>query len=263
LLVVADVHCGPDRDTQLGSRAPDLLDGVVAAARAFRADCVVDLGDRVNSVAHGQDRVRTRYVRRRLQEAGTPVHHVTGNTDVERLPKHDMLAALDKTAPYGYVDLHGVRLLLLDSLDPPVDRVGGAIGGAQLAWLETALRTERPCVACCHHPLDEQPLQGHRYFESRPHLAGVRERAEVRDVLERAGNVRAVFAGHMHWTRLTQIGTIPHITLASLVDCAYTDGEPGRTYALVEIDRARVDVRVVGLRSLHVTLGTGEPARGA
>ncbi|HYM69262.1 MAG TPA: metallophosphoesterase [bacterium] len=260
--MVADIHCGPDRDTQLGSRAPTLLDELVIAARAFDAHCIVDLGDRINSVAHGQDRVRTVYVRRRLQEAAVPVYHVVGNTDVARLSKDELTVALDKPAPHEIVDLDDVRLVLLDSLDPPIERTGGAIGEAQRAWLETALHTERPCVVFCHHPLDEQPLDGHRYFEARPHLAGARARAEVRRAFERAGCVRAVFAGHMHWTRLTQIGAVPYLTLASLVDCAYTGGEPCNAYALVAIEADRVDVSVMGLRPERLSLTTHPEARG-
>jgi len=260
--VVADIHCGPDRDTQLGSRAPALLDELVVEARAFDAHCIVDLGDRINSIAHGQDRVRTVYVRRRLQQAAVPVYHVVGNTDVACLSKDELTVALDKSAPHEIIDLDDVRLVLLDSLDPPIEQTGGAIGEAQRAWLETALHTDRPCIVFCHHPLDEQPLDGHRYFEARPHLAAARARAEARRVFEQAGRVRAVFAGHMHWTRLTRIGAVPYVTLTSLVDCAYTGGEPCNAYALVTVDAGCVDVNVVGLRPARFSLTTHSEAAG-
>ena len=49
--VVADVHYGPDADTQLGRNAALLLDTFCEAMGTFRPDLIVDLGDRVVSIA--------------------------------------------------------------------------------------------------------------------------------------------------------------------------------------------------------------------
>ncbi|HEV2440731.1 MAG TPA: hypothetical protein VGX97_11790, partial [bacterium] len=119
--LVADIHCGPDWDVLPGSRTPALLDRFIAAMRDLQPACILDLGDRINSVAAGQDAVRQRYVRRRLEDAGVPVYHVLGNTDVERLPKHAALAAVKKGWAAEVVDLGPVRLILLDTVDPAVE----------------------------------------------------------------------------------------------------------------------------------------------
>ena len=249
--VVADIHCGPDSDTQMGSRAPALLGTFVDAMRAYRPQCVVDLGDRVNSVTASQDLVRTRYVRRRLRECGVPVYHLLGNTDVAHLPPRDLLAALEATAPYGSADHGGWRLLFLNSADPPAEGVGATIGREQLAWLDAALLAgSSPCLVFCHHPLDEQSVGGHRYFATRPDLAGVQNRAEVRAVFQRSGRVRAVFTGHMHWSRATRIDAIPYITLGSLVDRSYTE-EPSGAFAVVTASPGAIDVRVRGHAAVH------------
>jgi 3',5'-cyclic-AMP phosphodiesterase len=252
--VVADIHCGPDSDTQVGSRAPALLGTLVDAMRAYRPQCIVDLGDRVNSVTRSQDLVRTRYVRQRLRECGVPVYHVLGNTDVAHVPAGDSLAALEATAPYGFADHGGWRLLFLNSVDPAAEGVGGTIGRVQLAWLEAALLARgSPCLVFCHHPLDEQSVGGHRYFATRPDLAGVQNRAEVRAVLQRSGRVRAVFMGHMHWSRATRIEAIPYITLGSLVDRSYTE-EPSGAFAFVTASPGAIDVRVRGHAPVHFLL---------
>lgn len=230
-----------------GSRVPTLLDGFIAAMHAARPACIVDLGDRINSVATGQDAVRERYVRRRLEEAGVPVHHVLGNTDVERLPKHEALAAIKKGWPAETVDLEGLRLVLLDSLDPPVQEVGGTIGTVQLEWLRAVL-AERPGPSLIfgHHPLDEPVLEGHHYFAGRPSIAAVQNRAEVRTVLQRAPEVAAVFSGHLHRTSAAAIRGIPYVTVGSLVDTAYTGGEPAGAYAIVTVGADAVEVHVAG-----------------
>lgn len=199
-------------------------------------------------MAAGQDAVRERYVRRRLDEAGVPVHHVLGNTDVERLPKHEALAAIKKGWPAETVDVEGIRLVLLDTLDPPIQEVGGAIGGAQFEWLRAALAEHPgPSLIFGHHPLDEPALEGHHYFAGRPSIAAVQNRTEVRAVLERAPEVAAVFSGHLHRTSAAVIRGIPYVTVGSLVDTAYTGGEPAGAYAIVTVGAHAVEVHVAGL----------------
>jgi 3',5'-cyclic-AMP phosphodiesterase len=224
-----------------------LLDGFVAAMRGLRPACIVDLGDRINSVASGQDAVRERYVRRRLEDAGVPVHHVLGNTDIEHLAKHEALAAVKKGWAAETVDLGSLRLILLDTVDPAIDGIGGAIGAAQLDWLRATIASGRErCLVFGHHPLDEPALEGHYYFSGRPDLAAVRHRGAVRGVLASAPTVAAVFAGHLHWTRASTIDGVPYVTIGSLVDTAYTGGEPAGTYAAVTVGADTVDVSVFG-----------------
>jgi len=219
----------------------------------LRPACLVDLGDRINSVAAGQDGVRERYVRRRLEEVGVLVYHLLGNTDVERLAKHDALAAVNRAWAAEAVDLGPARLILLDTVDPAIDGTGGAVSAAQLHWLRAAL-AERPRTSLVfgHHPLDEPALEGHRYFAGRPDLAVVRNRVEVRGALEAAAGVAAVFAGHLHWTRAAEIRGIPYVTLGSLVDTAYTGGEPAAAYGMVTVAGCDVEVSVWGRAPAHL-----------
>jgi len=232
--------------------------------RDARPACIVDLGDRINSVASGQDGVRARYVRRRLEDAGVPVYHLLGNTDVEHLPKHEALAAVKKEWAAEVVDLGPLRLVLLDTVDPAVDGVGGAIGAAQIEWLRAALAGRADAyLVFGHHPLDEPALDGHHYFAGRPSIAAVQNRAEVRAVLEGAPAVAGVFSGHLHWTRAAQIKGIPYVTIGSLVDAAYTGGEPAGAYAFVTVDGGAVDVGVFGRAPAAFTFPrrTGPTAR--
>jgi 3',5'-cyclic-AMP phosphodiesterase len=230
-----------------GSRTPGLLDGFVSAMRDLRPACIVDLGDRINSVAAGQDAARERYVRRRLEEAGVPVYHALGNTDVERLPKDEALAAVKKLWAAETVDLESVRLILLDTVDPAIDGTGGAVSTPQLEWLGAALAERRGrCLVFGHHPLDDPALAGHRYFAGRAGRAAVQNRAAVRAALEGGSMVAAVFAGHLHRTTASEINGIPYVTIGSLVDTAYTGGEPCGAYGMVTILAGEVEVNVWG-----------------
>ena len=252
--VIADIHCGPDRDVLPGSRSPKLLDQFIDAMRGLRPACIVDLGDRINSVTAGQDHVRERYVRRRLDDVGVPVYHVLGNTDVRRLAKNEALAVVGKQHPVEVVDLDGVRLVLLDTVDPAIENIGGAMGGAQIDWLRSVLtESGTPCLLFGHHPLNEPTVAGHHYFATRPDLACVRNGSEVRAVLEASAPAVVAFAGHLHWTRVVRVGRIPFLTVGSLVDTAYTQGDPCGAYALVSVNVDAVHVHVFGRASSDFT----------
>jgi 3',5'-cyclic AMP phosphodiesterase CpdA len=246
--VVADIHCGPDADTQLGSNAAALLDAFCEAMGAFRPHLIVDLGDRINPVSKSQDLERTAWVRHNLVQVGVPVYHALGNTDIANPTKTELLAPLGKRRSYESLDEWGPRIVLLDSEDPPFERVGGQIGEDQLAWLAEVLEQEAPALVFCHHPLDDQALSGHRYFASHSNRACVVNRARVRALLERESRVVAAFAGHLHWTRATVINRIPYVTVGSLVDSAYTAGRSAGTFAEVTIEDSCVDVRIAGLQ---------------
>lgn len=246
--IVADIHCGPDADTQLGGNAPALLGAFCEAMDGFKPDLIVDLGDRINPVDTKQDQSRTAWARQQLLEVGVPVYHVIGNTDVANVTKAELAEVLAKSGPYECMAQWDPHVVLLDSQDPPFDRVGGEIGRDQRSWLETVLEGNAgPSLIFCHRPLDEQDLRGHRYFASRPERAHVRNRARIRELFEQGEQVLAVFAGHMHWTRATVINGLPYVTLGSLVDCAYTGGRPAGTYAAVTVRGRSIDIRVAGL----------------
>jgi len=250
--LIADIHAGPDADTQLGSHAPVLLESFCAAMQAFRPDLIVDLGDRINSVSAAEDRERLTWIRRALIQIGVPVFHVIGNTDGGHLTKAESLSLVGQHEAYQCIDRWDQRIALLDSQDPPVEGVGGEIGSDQVVWLARVLEeTGKTCLVFCHHPLDEQDLRGHRYFAVRPDRALVRNRAEIRSLVERSARVIAAFAGHLHWTRVSMINRIPYVTLGSLVDCAYTAGRPAGTFATVAVRTGVIDVRVEGLRPGH------------
>ena len=246
--IVGDIHCGPDTEEILGSRAPAMLEIFSEGMNRFQPDAIIDLGDRINDIAAGQDRQRSTWVRRQLLGAGVPVLHLHGNHDVVNLAKTELNEMLEKRGPYESVDLGGVRIVLLDSQDPPFDRTGGEIGPAQEEWLRANVtEAAHPVLVCCHHALDEQTVEGHWYFAAHPDHAFVQNRDAVRTILERSGRVRAVFSGHLHWTRTTAINGISYVTVGSLVSRGFTNGRPSGTFASVTVQETAIDVQVAGL----------------
>lgn len=92
---------------------------------------------------------------------------------------------------------------------------------AQIEWLRAELgRATQPVIAILHHRLDVDTDYG------------VRNRAEVRRVLEESGRVVAVLQGHNHVNALTRMGGIAYATLRSMVD---GPGPESSAYGLLEL----------------------------
>jgi predicted phosphodiesterase len=227
--LVTDIHYGPDVDVRTGSAARPLLAGFTERMRQqFRPDLVVDLGDRINDVDLESDRARLREVREMLETAGRPVVYAWGNHDLINVPSAEACAILGKKADHESLDANGYHLVVLNSQDPTVERIGGTLSAAQLDWLEQDLgQTSRPVVVFCHHPLDEQDPGRHWYFAA-------------------SGRVRAVFNGHMHLNTVEVIDGVPYVTVMSLVDSRITNGPSGCFAEIVLTDAGAVEVKIGG-----------------
>ena len=99
-----------------------------------------------------------------------------------------------------------------------------------------------------HHSASEQELEDSRWFSRHPHLALVKERAELRQIFEESGRVRAVFNGHLHWNNLDVIRGIPYVTVQSLIENVDDDapGRPAAAHAIVTLGERRMVIRVRG-----------------
>ena len=73
-------------------------------------------------------------------------------------------------------------------------------------------RAERPVYIFIHENLDFRLWEG----KLDPHVLHNHE--EIRGVLEKEGNVRAVFQGHCHAGRYSRMGGIDYITFQAAVD---------------------------------------------
>lgn len=247
--LITDIHCGPDMDTRLGSRAISLLRRFEEEmARRFRPELIVDLGDRINDVDPRSDRERIVEVRKRLEAVGVPVLSLYGNHDLINVGPAEQRGLLGKQGDFESRDFQGFHLILLNSQDPTFEGVGGTLSEDQLQWLEADLAAGTgPVVVFCHHPLDEQDSRPHWYFKTHPDHALAVNRERARTLFARSGRVRAVFSGHMHWNHTEVIDGIPYITVHSLVDCSLTAGRAAGGFSELLLEEgARVEVTVRG-----------------
>ena len=176
-----------------------------------------------------------------------PRYHVIGNHDTDSLSKAQFLAAAPNTGivpnatRYTFVS-RGVRFVVLDASHKAdgsdydhgnFDWSDTNIDAPQVAWLAKTLgASAEPVVVFVHQQLDGTGA----YY--------VKNAAEVRAVLEKAGNVIAVFQGHRHEGGFSVINGVSYFTFRALVEGA---GLWNSAYAIVDV-MPDLEVRVLGFR---------------
>ncbi len=273
--LVTDLHFGPEarhegKLRKLTAQAPRLLDAFVDRMNQVRPSVVVNLGDDLEDEGRAVDLERYGAVISAFGRLEVPVLHVAGNHDTVHLDRSDLLRAWGRPAGsqlYYSLELGGYRLIVLHTIE--VKDTSVSIDAEQLGWLEREIdATTEPIVVFMHHSAADQHLVGNRWFEGKPHICLVRERAKLRSILELSGRVLAVFNGHLHWNHLDLVGGIPYVTLQSLIENVDDDapGRPANAHAIVRITPRRILVEVEGEERARyqfapVTVRTGGRAR--
>jgi 3',5'-cyclic-AMP phosphodiesterase len=184
-----------------------------------------------------------------LGEGGIPVLLALGNHDDRVTFRHVVLGEerTDDQGPYHHSRLiDGLRVIVLDSSIP--GDVGGALGAAQLAWLdgELQLPAERGSLIVLHHPCR---LAGpaHHY----PAFI-VREAAALEAMVAfHQDRVVGVLAGHSHQANSAPFGGTLHATApAVLCQLDFFAGEeyipvPGGGFNLCQIGEGGLVVHPV------------------
>lgn len=200
------------------------LGACVEAFKRAELDFSVCMGDLIDSA--GEREEEAGYVRRMAGIfAGFegPRHWVVGNHDVQAFSKQEYLTLCGAAyPPYYSFDMKGVHFAILDGnchANGGDFRAGefswdeAWVARRQLEWLACDLGAAagRPAVVLCHENID------HRLWEGAldPHV--VRNAAAVRDVLQGAGNVKAVIQAHYHPGMVTEQNGLPYIALRAMV----------------------------------------------
>lgn len=111
---------------------------------------------------------------------------------------------------YSFVPKKGYKVIGLDSIIDTRITANGQIDAEQLKWLDKELAKSKNDVVLIfmHNPLVE-PLhsESHRVLNA----------DEVLKVINKYKNPIAVFSGHYHTTKITQMGNVLHVSTPSMV----------------------------------------------
>ena len=220
LVVIGDLHAGPDRSSLRGTLVNDLLsEWIDFVNKSIEPDAIVDLGDRLNPVDRESDIRTLGEMSGILSRSRCPVYYITGNHDLDNLTQEEHEKAIGSKLGNRYVVVKGLRLLLLNTQDPIVQGIGGMLSDEALDWLEREIgTTPEKKVVFTHQALDEQPLRRNVHFESIENLAYVVNRRELLRIFEKAGNVIAAINGHVHWPSIAFENGILYVSVPSFTD---------------------------------------------
>jgi len=210
ILHLSDTHllAGPDPlYGAVDSRAKliSLFERLAAAERKPEAIVFTgDLADKGEPEAY--DALRS-IVEPAAQAMGAQVIWVMGNHDKRPHFKERLLDEVPDMAPMDRVyEVNGLRIVTLDSTVPGYHH--GELSDAQLSWLRSVLREPAPegTILALHHP----PVPS---VQDLTVLVELRHQRDLAAVLE-GTDVRAVIAGHLHYSTFTTFAGIP-VSVAS------------------------------------------------
>lgn len=189
LIHITDLHLSASPRT-IGGRDPEVsLAAAITDINRHHADAhlVVFSGD----LSDDGSPTSYRILADKLQHLVPPARLTLGNHD-----DRDAFRSVFPDAPGtdGFVQFHedtpAGRVICLDTLDQGA--VGGRLCDRRLAWFEESLASAAgPALVFMHHPpmaIGMEPLDDCRLAEPERFAA----------VLKRHGNVRHIFAGHVH-----------------------------------------------------------------
>jgi 3',5'-cyclic AMP phosphodiesterase CpdA len=212
LLHLSDTHLrapGPKLFNQVDGRRhlAEALDTIEASG--IRPDGIVFTGDLVDLGEHDAYTALRELVDPFADRLGAPVFWVMGNHDDRAAFRATLVddGAADRWAPIDRVDeLDGLRLITLDTTVPGAHH--GELRQDQLDWLAAELATPAPLgtILAMHHPPVPSVL---------PLAASVelRDQRRLADVV-RDSDVRAIIAGHLHYSTFATFAGIP-VSVAS------------------------------------------------
>ncbi len=217
--LVTDLHYAdkPPAGSRHYRETPDKL---AEAARQFSQDQVaflVELGDFIDAA----DTVKAelgylKRINRDFSGICRERHYVLGNHCVYTLTKQEFLGGVEQEKSYYSFDSGDFHFIVLDSCFRSDGKPYGRknfewtdpnIPAAEVQWLKVDLNsTTKKTIVFAHQRLD---VRNHY---------GVKNAAEVRQVLEESGKVLAVFQGHSHKNDHRDIGGIHYCTLVAMVE---------------------------------------------
>lgn len=244
LIHISDFHLVPAGGTLLGLDPAARMDACLADVEAHHADAdlVVVSGDL--SETGGEDTYRI--LEERVSRSKLPIRLMLGNHDIR---ENFATVFPGQMAENGFaqaaIDLPEGRVITLDTLDD--GKVTGRLCDSRLAWLKEKLEEAkgRPVYLFMHHPADKVHLPALDVF-------GLLDPGSLFALLKAHGDVRHIFAGHLHrlvtgnWQGIpfTILRSTNHQTALDFVSPTTTNCFEPPMYSIILADRDSLIVHI-------------------
>jgi hypothetical protein len=202
--------------------------------KVFHPDLIVGGGDYIlaRGVKKKTAAKQLRQINAVFQKVKASRLYCIGNHDLSELSKGEVQKNLGISYNHFATDMNGVRIITLDtneiSSDEDEYEVTGRVSDEELAWLEEKLDTDLPVIVFSHHSPVETSGRANIYKDD-----------ELRGILEKYGNVVAVFSGHSPVNYNTEVNGINYVIINNLVD-----SKAKRSFADITVEKTENDVSV-------------------
>lgn len=248
--ILTDIHLGPEGYfkgvlRKINKDVKIYLDDFIEKMNySERPEFVVVLGDLIQDDNEENDRNNIIYVVESLKKLKCPVYYVAGNHDLINLSEYELANLFKLNSLYYSFDFGDFHFIVLFS--KAVKEKDILINDKQKVWLKEDLnKTNKKCIIFVHHGLADQGLEGNPWFEGKSEFCFVKNREEIRSILDLSHKVLAVFNGHLHWDKQDIHNSIPYFTIQSLTENEKDKGIASEAYAIVNINN-KVEVEIKG-----------------
>jgi len=231
--VITDLHYAdkPAAGTRHYRETLDKLSKASDRMKLANPDFMIELGDLIDAADSVETELRyLKRINREFIQLADQRHYVLGNHCVDTLKKEEFLSEVQQEKSFYSFDSGGIHFVILDSCfrgdGTPYARknfkwTDANVPSHELEWLRSDLSEhQRPTVVMAHQRLDTADSHG------------VRNAPAVRQILETAGNVIAVFQGHSHGNDHREIAGIHYCTMVAMVE---GKGVDNNGFSVVEI----------------------------
>ena len=250
LVVFSDIHY-MDRDyhgtRKLTQYCIPLLDELIERINnEIKPDACVCLGDIIQDTLNHDDDIRNmKFIWEKLKKINVPFFSCIGNHDLKMMKSRKEIEEI-----FGYenacfsTDVDGYHLVLLST--EVRNELGHEHGGIfktqymdekDIEWLKTDIENiDKPTIIFTHYGLAEDTMKGNFWFEEDIDGALLKNRNEIKEIINNNKNIVTVFSGHQHWSKQILEDGMQYNIVGSLIENINDNGIPDGVYFEVDLD---------------------------
>lgn len=244
--MVTDLHYAdkPAAGTRYYRETLSKMEEVAVEFQKAKPAFTVELGDLIDSADSVEvEKEHLARINKVLSTLPGDKHYVLGNHCVSALTKDEFLDGIGRVKSYYSFDVGGFHFVVLDAC---FRSDGQSYGRNNFKWTDANIPTDQ--IEWLQHDLKKTTSKTIVFVHQRldvGHPYGIKNAAQIRDILEESGKVLAVFQGHSHKNDLIDINGIHYCTLVAMVEGS---GAESNAFSLMDIfdDGA---IRLTGFRN--------------
>ena len=179
----------------------------------YRPIFAIELGDMIESSGLSPEKAKKQFrdINAVFQTVNARREYVIGNHDLYSLSKAEVREILGLDDNHRFFDEGDWRFVIMDTnFDEEADRgashtASGHVSRNEYAWLETAIKTDRPTIVFSHHPISPGRKNTNNY-------------QEIRSLFERHPNVVLSISGHDPSFRFSEEDGVHYLVVDNLAN---------------------------------------------